>query len=40
LNQIRFVDKQRLVNRLGVLDAATMKEVDAAMMISLGLTNV
>jgi mRNA interferase MazF len=38
LNQIRSVDKQRLTKRLGAVDAATMAKVDAAIMISLGLT--
>lgn len=40
LNQIRSADKQRLVKRMGVLDPTTMKKVDAAMMISLGLTKL
>jgi mRNA-degrading endonuclease toxin of MazEF toxin-antitoxin module len=31
------VDRARLVKRLGVLDAATMRKVDAALKISLGL---
>ena len=37
LNQIRSVDRQRLVPRLGRLDAATMQRVDHALTISLGL---
>jgi mRNA interferase MazF len=37
LNQIRSVDRKRLVKRLGVLDAATMRRVDEALKISLGL---
>jgi mRNA interferase MazF len=37
LNQIRTVDKRRLVKPLGILCAATMKHVDQAIMISLGL---
>ena len=37
LNQIRTVDKRRLVKRLGVLRRATLKQVDQAIMISLAL---
>jgi mRNA interferase MazF len=37
LGQIRSVDRERLVKRLGALDAATMRKVDEALMISLGL---
>ncbi len=37
LNQIRSVDKARLVRRLGVLKTETMKEVDRALLLSLGL---
>ena len=37
LNQIRSVDRQRLIKRLGSVDAATMRKVDEAIMISLGL---
>jgi mRNA interferase MazF len=37
LNQIRSIDKRRLVRRLGVLTPATMQRVDRAMLISLGL---
>ncbi len=37
LGQIRSVDRQRLVKRVGVLDAATMRKVDEAIKISLGL---
>lgn len=40
LNQIRSVDKRRLAKRLGIMDSSTMKKVDAAIMISLGLTDV
>lgn len=36
LNQIRSIDKQRLSRRLGKLSAATMKQVDRAIQISLG----
>ena len=37
LNQIRSVDKRRLVKRLGILKADTMVKVDRALQISLGL---
>jgi mRNA interferase MazF len=37
LNQIRSVDKARLVRRLGALKAQTVKEVDRALLLSLGL---
>jgi mRNA interferase MazF len=37
LNQIRSVDRKRLVKRLGAIDAATMRRVDEALLISLGL---
>jgi mRNA interferase MazF len=37
LNQIRSVDRKRLVKRLGAVDAATMRRVDEALLISLGL---
>jgi mRNA interferase MazF len=37
LNQIRSVDKRRIVKRLGVLSAATLIKVDRALQISLGL---
>ena len=40
LNQIRSVDKGRLVRRLGVLKPETMKEVDRALLLSLGLVEV
>ena len=35
LNQIRVVDRQRLVTRMGSVDANTLREVDAAIKISL-----
>ena len=38
-NQIRAVDRVRLVKRLGRIDDAAMGQVDEAIMISLGLTN-
>jgi mRNA interferase MazF len=37
LNQIRSVDRARLQKRLGAVDSATMRRVDAAIKISLGL---
>lgn len=38
LAQIRSVDRQRLTKRLGVLDTATLRKVDEALKISLGLS--
>jgi len=35
-NQIRAVDRSRLVKRLGAVDAQTMEQVDDAIKISLG----
>ncbi len=40
LNQIRSVDKRRLVRRLGKLRPDTMAQVDRAAMVSLGLVAV
>lgn len=40
LDQVRTVDRQRLIKRLGVLDTATMHRVDQAISISLGLAGV
>jgi mRNA interferase MazF len=40
LDQIRTVDRQRLVRRLGVADSATMARVDEAIKISLGLIRI
>jgi mRNA interferase MazF len=37
LNQVRFIDKGRLIKRLGLLKPATMQKVDRALQISLGL---
>ena len=37
LNQIRTVDKRRLLKRLGASRAATMRQIDQAIMISLAL---
>jgi len=36
-NQIRTVDRLRLIRHLGTLDTATMRRVDDALKISLGL---
>jgi mRNA interferase MazF len=40
LSQIRAVDKIRLVERLGTLDADALRLVDEAIQISLGLTQL
>src|ERR1700737_2108991 len=40
LNQIRSVDRERLVKRLGAIDPATMRKVDDAIKISLGLVEI
>ena|SRR5438093_2463748 len=40
LNQIRSIDKRRLIKRLGTLSAETMRRVDQAVMISLGLVKL
>lgn len=40
LNQIRSVDKRRLVRRLGRLEAETMERVGRALRISLGLIEI
>ncbi len=40
LNQIRSIDKQRLVKRLGKLTDETMALVDQALQISLGLIEI
>ena len=37
LNQVRSIDRQRLVKRLGVIRPATMERVDLALQLSLGL---
>jgi mRNA interferase MazF len=39
-NQIRAIDKQRLVKRLAVFDLVLMKKVDQALEISLGLAEL
>ena len=40
LNQIRSVDRERLVKRVGRLSAAEMHRVDSGLRISLGLTGL
>jgi mRNA interferase MazF len=40
LDQVRTVDRQRLVRRLGIVDSATMARVDEAIKISLGLIRI
>ncbi len=40
LDQIRTVDRQRLLKRLGMADAATMRRVDEALSISVGLVEL
>jgi len=40
LNQIRSVDKQRLFKRLGRVTSETMRKVDYALLVSLGLVEL
>ena len=40
LNQIRSVDRQRLIKRIGHASPETMRRVDQAIQISLGLIRV
>jgi len=40
LNQIRSVDRDRLVRRLGALGRERMRELDTALLVSLGLVEV
>jgi|SRR5688572_23640134 mRNA interferase MazF len=40
LDQIRTVDRQRLLKRLGKVDERTMRKVDEAIKISLGLIRI
>ena len=40
LNQIRSVDTRRLVRRLGVLRTGTVRQVDRALLLSLGLVEL
>jgi mRNA-degrading endonuclease toxin of MazEF toxin-antitoxin module len=36
-SQLRTVDRRRFVKRLGAMDAETMRQVDEAIMTSLGI---
>lgn len=40
LNQVRTIDKQRLVKKLGTLTKETMSHVDQSLKVSLGLTDL
>jgi mRNA interferase MazF len=40
LNQIRSIDKRRLVRRMGALKPERMRQVEQAMLISLGMMRV
>jgi mRNA interferase MazF len=40
LNQLRSVDKRRLVRRLGALTPTTMEQVTRALQISLGMVEI
>ncbi|MFC1856192.1 type II toxin-antitoxin system PemK/MazF family toxin [Thermodesulfobacteriota bacterium] len=40
LNQIRSIDKRRLIKRLGVVKSKTMEQVDQAIEISMGLVKI
>jgi len=40
LNQICSIDKKRLIKRLGVLKQETMRHIDRALQISLGLVKI
>jgi mRNA interferase MazF len=40
LNQIRSIDKRRLVRRMGALKPERMRQVEQAMLISLGIVRV
>jgi len=40
LNQIRSIDRRRLVRRLGRVSSETMRKVDRALMLSLGLVEL
>ena len=40
LNQIRSIDRQRLAKKIGKVEEATMKKVDAAIKISLSLIQI
>lgn len=40
LNQIRAIDKRRLIKKLGNVDEETLNKIDDAIKISLGLTKI
>ena len=40
LDQVRTVDKRRLIKRLGAADASVMQSLDQAIQISLGLVEI
>jgi mRNA interferase MazF len=40
LNQIRSIDRKRLIRRLGKINVKTLKKVDIALKISLGLIDI
>jgi mRNA interferase MazF len=40
LNQIRSIDRQRLIKRIGVVSPEKLNEVDRAIQISFGLVNL
>ncbi len=40
LNQVRSIDKQRLIKKLGQLQHDTMKKIDFALQVSLGLIEI
>jgi mRNA interferase MazF len=40
LNQVRSIDKRRLVRRMGLISPETLKRVDVAIRISLGLADL
>jgi mRNA interferase MazF len=40
LDQVRTVDRQRLIKRIGKVDAAAMNRVDEAIKISMGLVRI
>ena len=40
LNQIRSIDRARLQKRVGVVDDATLRRIDGAIRISLGLVEI
>ena len=40
LNQIRSIDKRRLIHRMGKLKPKTMEQVDRALLLSFGLVRV